>query len=346
MSSRVSPIHKSPSSGSKLDNKGTVGPETKTFLNAKGKRIFSSYWRPQGKIRAIVYICHGFAEHLQWYEELALKFTAQGCLAFGHDHVGHGRSEGTRGHIDDVQDYVDDVLQHCDTVRQAHSGQPVYMIAHSMGGLIALRTVIARPHYFKGVLLMGPLIKPPPNEATPTKIFFAKLVAKILPFLTVSKLSLDHVTRDQEMKTRMEKDPLRYHGGILCRWGVAVAETLKYIEHHMDDVNVPFKILHGDKDLLCDIKGSEALFARAKSKDKSFKIYPGAFHHLYCETPEVRQEAMTETVDWIMHRVTQYHSTNKSIKGRTPHRQSQRHRASTRGNSHINPYDFVVSYDD
>ncbi|CAL4065820.1 unnamed protein product, partial [Meganyctiphanes norvegica] len=288
--------------------------------------------RPKCQTGSLVTLTARFESNTQWEEIFHTKCQVPSCPIYLHHNLGHGRSEGTRGHVDDVQDYVDDVLQHCDAVRQAHSGQPIYIVAHSMGGMIAIRTALARPKYFKGLVLMGPLIKPPPNEATPAKIFLAKLVAKILPYLTVAKLSLDHVTRDQEMKTRMEKDPLRYHGGILCRWGVTVADTLKYIEQHMDEISWPFKILHGEKDPLCDIKGSEALFSRAKSKDKGFKIFTGALHHLYCETPEVRREAMNETVDWVLERVTQYHNMNKSIKGRSAHRQSQRHRTSNRRN--------------
>ena len=31
----------------------------------------------------------------------------------GHDHAGHGRSEGIPAYIDTVDDYVDDLIDHC-----------------------------------------------------------------------------------------------------------------------------------------------------------------------------------------------------------------------------------------
>ena len=34
-------------------------------------------------------------------------------LAFGHDHAGHGRSEGIQAYIETVDDYVDDLVDHC-----------------------------------------------------------------------------------------------------------------------------------------------------------------------------------------------------------------------------------------
>jgi len=36
----------------------------------------------------LVFLSHGFGEHLAWYNELANLFAANGFLAFGHDHLG------------------------------------------------------------------------------------------------------------------------------------------------------------------------------------------------------------------------------------------------------------------
>ena len=34
-------------------------------------------------------------------------------VVFGHDHMGHGESDGSRAYIEDVDHYVDDVITHC-----------------------------------------------------------------------------------------------------------------------------------------------------------------------------------------------------------------------------------------
>ena len=37
----------------------------------------------------------------------------RGMVVFGHDHLGHGESEGKRAYIENVDHYVDDLVQHC-----------------------------------------------------------------------------------------------------------------------------------------------------------------------------------------------------------------------------------------
>ena len=68
-------------------------------------------------------------------------------------------------------------------------------------------------------------------------------------------------------------------------------------------IKVPFLVLHGEGDQLCNPKGSALLYEQASVEDKTLKIMPSALHNLYHELPEIREESLTDTVTWIMERI-------------------------------------------
>ena len=103
---------------------------------------------------------------------------------FGHDHVGHGASQGKRAYIEDVDHYVDDVIEHCSlqkvakrmkkntysSLKEKHPNLPLFLIGHSMGGMIAIRVVVRYPKMFQGMILNGPLVIPGPQVKCYSKI--------------------------------------------------------------------------------------------------------------------------------------------------------------------------------
>ena len=112
------------------------------FTDGAGRAIATYTWRPEGEVSALVFLCHGYAERLApYYETLAVEGNKRGFLCFGHDHVGHGVSEGERVQISDMAEYVDPVITHCTTMSNKYPGVPLFMVGHSMGGLITLLTV-------------------------------------------------------------------------------------------------------------------------------------------------------------------------------------------------------------
>ena len=72
---------------------------------------------------------------------------------------------------------------------------------------------------------------------------------------------------------------------------------VKYIQANMEKVDVPILIMHGSADRLSDPQGSRDLYARAKSADKTLKMYEGLYHEILNE-PE-KNEVMADMVQWL-----------------------------------------------
>src|SRR4051812_12741701 len=86
-------------------------PETSTFENKAGLKIFTRTWLPQENARGAVVIVHGLNSHSGYYQWVAEQFTALNYAVYALDLEGHGKSEGERFYVQSIYDYVSDVNQ-------------------------------------------------------------------------------------------------------------------------------------------------------------------------------------------------------------------------------------------
>ena len=88
---------------------------------------------------------------------------------------------------------------------------PIFIVAHSMGGMIAIRAAIIHPNVFRGMVLVGPLVIPGTTvlgavdfRVTPFRAIGARLVLKLFdiwnPELVLGFVDYDLVTREDEIK--------------------------------------------------------------------------------------------------------------------------------------------------
>ena len=56
------------------------------------------------------------------------------------------------------------------------------------------------------------------------------------------------------------------------RLGTQLLDSMDYICANFDKLEVPFLVLHGDKDTLTEVDGSKQLGEKAKSSDKTLKV--------------------------------------------------------------------------
>nr|XP_055237471.1 monoglyceride lipase isoform X7 [Gorilla gorilla gorilla] len=186
--------------------------------------------------------------------------------------VGHGQSEGERMVVSDFHVFVRDVLQHVDSMQKDYPGLPVFLLGHSMGGAIAILTAAERPGHFAGMVLISPLVLANPESATTFKVDI------------------------------YNSDPLICRAGLKVCFGIQLLNAVSRVERALPKLTVPFLLLQGSADRLCDSKGAYLLMELAKSQDKTLKIYEGAYHVLHKELPEVTNSVFHEINMWVSQR--------------------------------------------
>jgi alpha-beta hydrolase superfamily lysophospholipase len=76
------------------------------------------------------------------------------------------------------------------------------------------------------------------------------------------------------------------------------------LQGRYEEVEVPFLVVHGGGDVVCDPACVEDLYSRAGSKDKTLKIYDGMWHQLIGESEENVELVFGDILEWLIKRAT------------------------------------------
>ncbi|MBN1428746.1 MAG: alpha/beta fold hydrolase, partial [Anaerolineae bacterium] len=132
--------------------------------------LFYQCWRPEKKTRSVLAIIHGFGEHSGRYVNVVDHFVPCGYAVYGFDLRGHGRSLGQRGHINRFEEFRGDVAAFVQMIARLEPEIPIFLWAHSLGGMIGLATILHHPQGLHGAIISGPLLNPA-GSASPHMIY-------------------------------------------------------------------------------------------------------------------------------------------------------------------------------
>lgn len=266
------------------------------FVSSGGRHIWHREWLPEGEPRAVVAICHGFAEHSGRYAHVAEYLNQRGYAVVALDLRGHGLSDGPRAYVQSFNEYLNDLGRFLRLVREKHPGLPVFLLGHSMGGGVAALYVLARQPELAGVILSGPALKMG-SEPQPLgrRVLFAAM--SLIPRLRLPALPAAAVSRDPEVVRAYEEDPLVFRGGPTVGLAKAGMRASDRIARDMERFTLPLLIVHGTEDKLVPTAGSQELYERAESTDKTLKLYEGLYHEVLNE-PE-KLEVLGDLAAWL-----------------------------------------------
>ena len=264
------------------------------FTGAKGRRIFTQSWLPEGSPRDQVVIAHGYAEHSGRYDAVAQFLTARGFAVHALDHHGQGKSEGARAVIERFAQADADLDTLVDNVRADSGLATVKLIGHSMGGSLALNYALNHQEKLSGLVLSGPAIGG--KMARVTRWLLA-LISTFAPQRGTIALDANAVSRDPAVVANYISDPLVFRGKVPARTAHEMFKAIHSYPASVGSLTIPCLLMHGEADALVSAKLAAPLFEGIASPDKTIRIWPGLFHEIFNE-PE-RKEVLGVTAHWL-----------------------------------------------
>ena len=267
-----------------------------TFTGPHDSKIYCQAWLPDTDPKAVILFVHGLAEHSGRYMNLVNHFVPLGYAVYGFDHLGHGKSDGPRVYVERFQDFTDTIKTYYDMIQAWQPGKPVYLIGHSMGGLISAVYLLDHQKDFAGAVLSGASVKIPKHISSAT-ISIGKIFSKILPKFGLIQLEADGVSRDPAVVQAYVNDPLVCTGKVTARLAGELLGATRRIMSEAEKIVLPILILHGGADKLVESDASRWFHDRIRSTDKTLKIYPGLYHEVFNE-PEHRN-VLRDVEGWL-----------------------------------------------
>ena len=123
------------------------------------KELLVNFWKtPHKNTRGIFYIHHGMAEHIDRYDQFALKLNSFGFHVIGHNHLGHGNNkengEGVFAKSEGWTKVCNEACIVADHFFSLYPSVPSYVFGHSMGAFITISS-LRRIKNLKGIFLTG-----------------------------------------------------------------------------------------------------------------------------------------------------------------------------------------------
>lgn len=242
-----------------------------------------------------VIIVHGIAEHSGRYEDMMQFFYDNDISSFAFDLRGHGQSAGERGKLKDFKLILEDVHHIVHHVKKVYPKDQVFMLGHSLGGLITHMYAVTHQDVV-GIITSGA----PTNfikDVLPIRLIGPKLLGW---YHVKTNFADEKLSRIPSVEKDYIHDPLnlkKMYGSLI---GQMMVLGVRYLKKNINKHHVPSLILHGEEDKIVPKSMSESMFENIPSKDKLLMIYPSAYHEIFNDLD--KEKCLNDVVTWILDR--------------------------------------------
>ncbi|KAL5733342.1 hypothetical protein ACOSP7_032684 [Xanthoceras sorbifolium] len=291
---------------------GNVKYEEEYILNSRGVKLFTCSWVPVNQQpKALVFICHGYAMECSiTMNSTATRLVKAGFACYGIDYQGHGKSAGLDAYINNFDEIVEDCSNHFSAIceKKENREKARYLLGESMGGAMVLLLHRKKPNYWDGAVLVAPMCKIADDVKPPQAV--VSVLNKLCKFIPTWKIIpgqdiIDVAFKEPHIRQEIRANPYCYKGRPRLKTGRELLRVSMDLEHRLQEVTIPFIVLHGEEDKVTSKDVSKQLYDSASSSDKTLKLYETMWHGLlYGEPPENIEIVFKDIIDWLEKRVS------------------------------------------
>ena len=265
-------------------------------LKEAGKPTLYYRWAPAEPSRGTVLILHGMNEHSGRYEHVMDHLAQEGFSSLAIDYRGWGMAEGKRACLKSFDEYVQDALRGLSMARRRKGeDEPLFLLGHSQGGLLAARTAMEEGTGLSGLILSAPAIGIG-VEVPAYKRFLAALASKLVPDLSLpSDIPLEWLTQDPEMLSWASKDPLMPGIGT-ARWFTETRRTQALVLSGAASITIPTLFLIAGDERLVSNEANRAFRDLLGGNEPAWIEYPGLRHEVFNEVE--REQVLRDLTEW------------------------------------------------
>lgn len=249
------------------------------------------------RARATVLIVHGLGEHGGRYEALARRLNEWGFAVRAYDHYGHGLSGGPRGGLSSDTRLLDDLAVMLDATRTAMPyQQPLVLLGHSLGGLVAADFVASGMRDVDALVLSSPALA---LHLSGVQKLLMEYLPKLVPNLRVANgVQSRHLSHDALVVKAYDDDALQ-HNRISARLARYMAEGGRRVQARARHWSVPTLLIWAGQDKLVNPAGSALLAEHAPADVLQAQCFDEAYHEIFNESPELVAPVLARLEFWL-----------------------------------------------
>jgi lysophospholipase len=297
------------------------------FTTADGTTIRSGRWFVEGrKPCGSVVLLGGRKEFLEKYTETAADLNQRGFMVFGFDWRGQGLSsrmlpDRLKGFVRNYDDYVQDLEEFFQRVVQPEAVRPTYLLAHSMGGHVALRYLHRQPAGIDKAVLVAPMLdintKPFPRWLVKGLVWLGQHIGSEEALVPGSdkRTNFDRpfegnaLTADPRRfaveKNAVAQNPDLALGGVTFAWLMATFASIANIRRpgFLEEVRVPVLMVAAGTDRVVSVTAQKSACRRLPNC--RLLIISEARHEILMETDDIRTRFWEAFDAFIAHQPVQ-----------------------------------------